>query len=845
MFSGHHNIKGASSQALKPGVSAIVSAFACVLMASLAAGCSGAFFKVSPEETAASKRAGTPVSHATDSAAVATPAARLPELPEPDAVASDSAGVQRLIRLAMLWQTVRQHHPYADEGTLWDDAVAQMIPAVRAARDTDALAAALTTLLGVLQDPMTRVERNTPRSASSSAAAPVRIALLPGTDSVVLLRIPPAAGYTRDDSATLAGVVARTPSRVVIDLRGETGNADLHNGDAVNALLLRTQFVSALLSTPLHLGERRERVYVPPTLASADFLSGAMRVADGATSLLLRDHGLLAPTARRAVRTAVLVNSGSAMPQQIAAMVASGRAWLVREERAAQDLVAPSVLMSMGDGVAVRVRTSEEILASGAHTLHTDSVVRAATSGGTPDESVQAAMALLRSTRTPPSAAVVASSLAGRTHALRGYQGASSIESTPYPEMGARLLAAFTVWSTMRTRHAHRDAYDDDIDAVFERTIPRVEAAQNREQYTRALGDLVASFDDSQVRLQRRLADSRADDASAPFRVRMIEGRMIVTSLTGASTTSGIAVGSEITAADGYPMAAWLQEHRRDVSASNEWTRQRDLADLLPRGTQGNATFKVRDATGPERTVTVMRTPASATSLADARARLAERTAPPFRTTGDIVYFDLARLDNAAAAPDFAALGNARAVILDLRGALALSPELVIQRFATRPDFTPARAVSRPVTAPCIAPTLREAARECPDERVTAAIVLHGDSSATYRGRVVVLIDERTQDAAERLALALEAGAGATLVGSPSAGAAAPTVSTRLPGNLTLHFPPVELRRADGGQLHRVGLTPSVDARPTVRGVRAGTDETFDRAIAWITGQLDGPRRRR
>jgi len=67
----------------------------------------------------------------------------------------------------------------------------------------------------------------------------------------------------------------------------------------------------------------------------------------------------------------------------------------------------------------------------------------------------------------------------------------------------------------------------------------------------------------------------------------------------------------------------------------------------------------------------------------------------------------------------------------------------------------------------------------------------------------------------------------------------------RLPGQLSVAIPMEEVRRADGGQLHRVGITPHVELRPTVRSVRSGVDFVYDRALQWMREELSPPERRR
>jgi C-terminal processing protease CtpA/Prc len=70
-------------------------------------------------------------------------------------------------------------------------------------------------------------------------------------------------------------------------------------------------------------------------------------------------------------------------------------------------------------------------------------------------------------------------------------------------------------------------------------------------------------------------------------------------------------------------------------------------------------------------------------------------------------------------------------------------------------------------------------------------------------------------------------------------------VPLSLPGGLTVGIPPQEVRRADGSQLQRVGISPTIDVRTTVRGLRANDDEVIARARQWLQQQLEPAVRRR
>ena len=105
---------------------------------------------------------------------------------------------------------------------------------------------------------------------------------------------------------------------------------------------------------------------------------------------------------------------------------------------------------------------------------------------------------------------------------------------------------------------------------------------------------------------------------------------------------------------------------------------------------------------------------------------------------------------------------------------------------------------------------------------------------AVYRGKTVMLINERTQSQAEHSGLFFEAAHGTEFIGSPSAGANGDVTSFQIPGGISLTFSGHDVRHADGRQLQQVGLQPKILVRPTIKGIRAGKDEVLDRAMQYL-----------
>jgi C-terminal processing protease CtpA/Prc len=104
-------------------------------------------------------------------------------------------------------------------------------------------------------------------------------------------------------------------------------------------------------------------------------------------------------------------------------------------------------------------------------------------------------------------------------------------------------------------------------------------------------------------------------------------------------------------------------------------------------------------------------------------------------------------------------------------------------------------------------------------------------SAPIYRGRTVMLIDERTISQAEHTGFFFRAASGTEFVGSTTAGASGDTTQLVLPGGLSMMFTGQEVRHPDGRPLQRIGIQPDVRAVPTIAGIRAGRDEVLEAAL--------------
>lgn len=802
---------------------------------------------------------------------VAPPIARRPEpvveapAIEPTPAGSDSAGIARLMHAAALWDAVRLFHPgaAANPGG-WDNATVRRLTDVRTANTREQYATAMREWLSRLNDPVSRIASVAGSSNSTPAVSDARdvttqtqiVATGKGktrvADTTVILKWPEQlpstelAGWTAlHEAVQRAGTAAQLvidlttsrPSSVRFENQGTARDKQLQVASALSV----TTVAGPGIRRPIHEGWTDER----DTTSSST-------VGWNVSEPLVLVRGQSAVRTRRLV---IVANEHTALPPALLALIASKQATLVSDAPLRDDLLVPTRSVSIGQGMSAIIRTGELIGADGSVGIQPDILVEPSAS---PSDSAPALRTAILVARGKLSAApMVDRIIAANAERARDNTGAGSAtwNAAHYPIMGARLLALFKSWATLRNFHAYNELRDENIDDALYRLIPRVEAASDAYSYAAAMLDFASSTSDAQAQLSSPTLEQHIGAAAAPFAVRWIEGRAIVTNLatTDAARATGLAIGDEIVSADGYPMSAYVNEHRRYGAASNDWTRLRNTMEMVPRGAPGATTYRVRDASNRERSVSIertaenYRTPLGADRVSNTVVR---------DLGSGFAFIDITHATSADLEGMWPSLAGTRALIVDARGVVSgvsntngtwpATLRTVLQRTAQSPSAIIARQQLRLAIEPCPPPESEMPSASCRTDRRLFNGVVSSDTALRYRGRVVVLIDERTEGVMEQFAMAMEAASNATLMGSSSAGAVGAVTATRLPGVMTLTFSGTEVRRPDGGQIQRVGLTPQIDVRPTVKGVRAGTDEVLERAQQWLKEQLDPqPVRRR
>lgn len=678
-------------------------------------------------------------------------------------------------------------------------------------------------MLAALGDRSTRAEIEaetraaSPDQPAASAKEPVRV-----EDGVLVIEATRAAQVGARDIDAFRRLLGKidegvpTAKAVVIDMR-DAGQPDDYASYFFSGLL--RQILPQMLDANVTLGSTRYRFhngYATQVGAGAGFYYSAfVNVAPGTIG---------GQNKAKPPPIVFIVNENTpAATDVLSGLQSAGRAFVVQEGERAQESGGGAYTLELPDRVKVRMRTSEPINPDGSIGFHADAVV--IKSAGE-DAAMREALKAARENRVAQGRTRTDANLATQV----GQKDKIYAEMS-FPGREYRLLALFRFWNVINYFFPYKDLIGDSWATVLPRYIPKFEANKDAADYQLTVREMVAEMHDSHGGVQNANASNeKLGLFLPPILLRYVEDHTVVTHVLDDKLP--VKIGDVILDIDGEPVERRREFLSRFIAASTPQALERSVHAGLLRGQKDSlAKLRVRGADGAVREVELARS-VSTTDRKLFNAR--QRSTPVVQVLpGGYGYVDLARLQVGEVNQMFETIKQTPAVIFDMRGypngtAWSIAPRLTEKRMPSAALF------SRPLLeATGLSDT--ESAGSVNYSFTQKLPERKGDA---YKGKVVMLINEDAISQAEHTCMFFEAATDVTFIGTPTTGANGDVTFMVLPGNLPVAFTGHNVRHADGRQLQRVGIQPSVRVAPTIRGVAAGQDEVLDRAVKYLQENL-------
>lgn len=381
---------------------------------------------------------------------------------------------------------------------------------------------------------------------------------------------------------------------------------------------------------------------------------------------------------------------------------------------------------------------------------------------------------------------------------------------TPLPSQPLRLLAAFRFWSTVEYFFPYKAEIGRDWGDILAEHIGAVADATTQRAYVLALRGLTAATEDSHAYLSPGAAVI-PERGPPPFLVRSIEGQFVVAQRRIAANAVGL--GDTLIAVDDEPLDARMQRLAPWTHGSNPAWRAKRTLELAVSGTAANGRYRFRRHDGSEYELAFGRSWDNAFDSALTNQPTWQRRTLDACTFGLV---DMGHLEAADIDTMLQDLADTDALVFDLRN----YPRGTLWPLADR-LFDSRRAVAE-LSAPAL---------DQPGRFDFAPVSIGGSQPRGYRGRILVLFDERSISQSEYTVMGLQAIGRTLTFGSQTAAADGDITFITLPGAVRAYFTGLGVRYPDDRPTQRIGIVPDVHVTPTLAGIAAGRDEVLDTAL--------------
>lgn len=397
----------------------------------------------------------------------------------------------------------------------------------------------------------------------------------------------------------------------------------------------------------------------------------------------------------------------------------------------------------------------------------------------------------------------------------------------PYPHMklddtGYRLLSLFRYWNIIEYYYPYKDIIGEDWNEVLVEFIPKFIGGSDYETYLKTIAELTTKIHDSHA----YLIDKKGDDISQyfgmyriPVNFIEIEDQIVINKII---YPCGLKIGDIILKVGNTEIDELLNSRRKYISQSREDTAPLMFRELLRTPQKKTDVTLIRD--GKTINLRIKGNQKDIDVKVDTKSQEMEN--------GEIYYINVGLLEDGQIDEIMKQYWDTKGLILDLRNYPSTRKDFIAYVLAEYliPEEKQFMKASFPN-------------REIPGEFYYSDPYYSGKlkkekdktlKSASYDGKLVILIDEHTMSQGETTTMSLMNTEDSTVLGRVTAGANGDVRPFKLPGNITTTISGLGIFYPDNGQIQRIGIKPDIYMDPTLEGIREGRDEFIEKAIEII-----------
>lgn len=382
-----------------------------------------------------------------------------------------------------------------------------------------------------------------------------------------------------------------------------------------------------------------------------------------------------------------------------------------------------------------------------------------------------------------------------------------------WTDRNLRLLAIFRYWNYIEYFFPYKYQMDENWDKVLTEMLPRFYAPESEKDFALAMREISIKLNDTHASTQMPQLFEYFGDKFIPVDVNIIDEKAVVVNLKNDSLAkvSDIKIGDVFTKVNGKTIAELLKENRKYVEGSNEPSILKNAYWTIFNGKSDEVEVEfVRNGKSEIKSIKRYK-------YQDLKIQFPDQEKWKI-LEGNIGYVNYNGLEESDVPAMIVALNDTNAVIFDNRERpndvmFAISDWLNAEpkefvKFLD-PDLTyPGRYLWRNENLMC--------GKNNPEH---------------YKGKVIVLINEKAVSHAEFNAMSLQTAPKVKVIGSQTGGADGANYGFPLIKGFYTSFTCYGVFYPNKKETQRIGIVPDIEVKPTILGIQQGKDEVLERAV--------------
>lgn len=392
-----------------------------------------------------------------------------------------------------------------------------------------------------------------------------------------------------------------------------------------------------------------------------------------------------------------------------------------------------------------------------------------------------------------------------------------------YPDDGFRLLSLYRYWNMINYFFPYKHLMDEDWNKKLKEYIPIFINSKDELSYELAAVQLIGDIQDTHANIWEGAdkIDQWKGTNFSPLHVRFIENQLVVTDYYNEELKSevGLKIGDVIIKINGKKIDEIIKEKSKYYPASNIPTRLRNISVDLLRSNAHKIEIEYKSVNSMLQVKTLKLYPRDSLNIYNWFKPSVEKSYKMLNN--NIGYITLQTIKNEDISKIINEFNDTKGIIIDIRNYPLNTVTYTLGSYFVSSSTPFAKFTNGSI--------------DNPGEFSFSENIKIPWQGKTYKGKLIVLVNEISQSNAEFTAMAFRAGNNTTIIGSTTAGADGDVSQIMLPGGLMTMISGIGIYYPNGVETQRVGIIPDLEVKPTIKGIRERRDELLEKAIQIIT----------